>query len=217
MCDKYFVMTENQGNSQVQIRILDGELRKFEATNKQLEFEIKKEKYFGKITEEENRNLKKRIKECITQIEELKSEKQKYDKNKEISQNVKLESINEENSRLRELNQKLIEQIKSFKNTQSENTDLKNKIIKLENNEELVRLRNHSQSLLTQIKKLKLDKKSIQEELNRKRLSVDKAIMTDPIERLLEQANKDIDGKVLEKEEVFHLKNHIQELMAQIK
>lgn len=122
----------------------------------------------------------------------LKDEKQKYDKNKEISrlkkQNVELESANEDIS----------------------------KILK-ENNEELSRLRNHSQSLLTQIKKLKLDKKSIQKELNRKRSSVDKAIMTDPIERLPEQANKDIDGKVLEKEEVCHLKNHIQELMAQIK
>ena len=122
----------------------------------------------------------------------LKDEKQKYDQNKEISrlkkQNVELESANEDIS----------------------------KILK-ENNEELSRLRNHSQSLLTQIKRLKLDKKSIQEELNRKRSSVDKAIMTDPIERLPEQANKDIYEKLLEKEEVFHLKNHNQKLMEEIK
>ena len=42
--------------------------------------------------------------------------------------------------------------------------------------------------------------------------------MTDPIERLPEQSNKDIDEKLLEKEEeVCHLKNHNQELMEQIK
>ena len=135
------------------------------------------------------------LRECqieFIKLSPLKDEKQKYDQNKEIyrlrKQNVEPESVNEDIS----------------------------KILK-ENNEELSCLRNHSQSLLTQIKKLKLDKKSIQEELNRKRSSIDKAIMTDPIERLPEQANKDIDGKVLEKEEVCHLKNHIQELMAQIK
>lgn len=37
---------------------------------------------------------------------------------------------NEENSRLRELNQKLIEQIKNFKNAKSENLNLKNKVVK---------------------------------------------------------------------------------------
>ena len=69
LCNKHFVMKENQGNLQVQIRILDGELGTVKATNKQLEFEIEKEKYFGKLTKEENRRLKKRIRECITQIE----------------------------------------------------------------------------------------------------------------------------------------------------
>jgi hypothetical protein len=50
--------------------------------------------------------------------------------------------------------------------------------------EELLRLKRHNQDLLTQIKKLKHDKKSLQEELDRKTSLVDKGTMTGPIKKL---------------------------------
>jgi hypothetical protein len=76
----------------------------------------------------------------------------------------KLSEKDEENSRLKNLNQRLLEQIKKLKNEKLENPDVKNKVDKVEN-EELLRLRNHNQNLLTQIKKLKNNKKSLENKL----------------------------------------------------
>ena len=66
------------------------------------------------------------------------------------------------------LNQKLLEQIKSSRDKREDNLESKNKDDKSENKGELLHLRWHNQDLLTQIKKLKHDKKSLQEELDRK-------------------------------------------------
>jgi len=112
------------------------------------------------ITEkdEEISRLKNHSKNLIAQIKKLKQEKKsqqeaqeqlnKNEADHEEGLNKSLFEKNEENSRLRELNQKLIEQIKNLKNAKSENLDLKNKVVKPENNEELSRLRNHNQTCL---------------------------------------------------------------------
>jgi hypothetical protein len=93
----------------------------------------------------------------------------------------KLSGNDEEASRLKNLNQKLLEQIKKMKDEKPENRNIINKVGKSEDEEELSRLRVHNQNLLTQIKKLKHDKKTLQEKLDRKTSLVDKETMTDPI------------------------------------
>jgi len=89
----------------------------------------------------------------------------------------------EENSHLKNLNQRLLEQIRMLKIEESEKDD-KNKVDK-SNNKENLRLKVHNQSLLTQIKKLKSDKKSLQnklEQLINKESLVDKEAMSEPME-----------------------------------
>jgi hypothetical protein len=111
---------------------------------------------------------------------------------KSRSRKKKLSKKDEENSRLKNLNQRLLEQIKKLKNEKLENTDVKNKVDKVEN-EELTCLKNHNQNLLTQIKKLKNDKKLLENKLeqliekeaskfsNVKIQVVEKGTNTDPI------------------------------------
>jgi chromosome segregation ATPase len=120
----------------------------------------------------------------------------------------------EEISRLRNHNQKLLAKIlklkekkQCFQKLEQENQGLKEKlteekeessrlrnlkqnlleqikILKDENKEELLLLRRHNQDLLTQIKNLKHDKKSLQKGLDRKTSIIDKETITDPIEKL---------------------------------
>ena len=47
ICGKSFIMEEYQDNSEIQSRILEGELGHYKASNKKLQFEIEKEKYFN--------------------------------------------------------------------------------------------------------------------------------------------------------------------------
>ena len=70
---------------------------------------------------------------------------------------------NEENSRLRNLNQGLLEQIRKLKEEKLENPDIKD--IDKSDNEENSRLKNHNQNLLMQIKKLKNDKRLLENKL----------------------------------------------------
>jgi hypothetical protein len=72
-------MEEYQDNSEIQSRILKGELGHYKASNKKLQFEIEKEKYFNGLTEKDNHYFKERIRELIAQNEELKTKRQKMD------------------------------------------------------------------------------------------------------------------------------------------
>jgi hypothetical protein len=74
-----------------------------------------------------------------------------------------LSEKNEENSRLKNLNQRLLEQIIKLKEEKLENPDIKD--IDKSDNEQNSRLKNHNQNLHTQIKKLKNDKKSLENKL----------------------------------------------------
>jgi rubrerythrin len=76
----------------------------------------------------------------------------------------KLSKKNEETSRLKSLNQRLLEQIKKLKEEESKKEDM-NKVDKSDK-EENSRLKNHNQNLLKQIKKLKNDKKSLENKLD---------------------------------------------------
>jgi predicted RNase H-like nuclease (RuvC/YqgF family) len=70
----------------------------------------------------------------------------------------------EDNSCLKNLNQRLLEQIRKLKDEKLESQDIKKKVDKSKK-EELARLKNHNQNLLTQIKNLKNDKKSLENKL----------------------------------------------------
>ena len=69
----------------------------------------------------------------------------------------------EENSRLKNLNQGILEQIRKLKEEKLENPDIKD--IDKSDNEENLHLKNHNQNLLTQTKKLKTDKKNLENKL----------------------------------------------------
>jgi hypothetical protein len=73
-------MEEYQDNSQMQSLILKGKLGHYQESNKKLQFEIEKEKYFNGLTEKDNLYFKESNLELIAQIEELKNKKQKMDK-----------------------------------------------------------------------------------------------------------------------------------------
>ena len=72
-------MEEYQDNSEIQSRILKGELGYYKASNKKLQFEIEKEKYFNGLIEKDNHYFKERIRELMAQNEELKTKRQKMD------------------------------------------------------------------------------------------------------------------------------------------
>jgi hypothetical protein len=61
-------------------KILKDELRHYKESNRKLQFEIEKEKYFNGLTKRDNFYFKERNREFITQIEELKTKKQKMNK-----------------------------------------------------------------------------------------------------------------------------------------
>jgi len=77
ICGKSFIIEEYQDNSEIQSRILKGELWHYKASNKKLQFEIEKEKYFNRLIEKDNRYFKERIRDLIAQNEELKTKRKK--------------------------------------------------------------------------------------------------------------------------------------------
>ena len=144
-----------QDNSEIQSKILEGELGNYKASNKQLQFEIEKEKYFNGLTQKDNRYFKERIWELIAQNEELKTDRQKMDQD--------LLERDEEILRLKNHNEKLLTQIKKSRDTKQRvheleqaNQDLGKKLSG--NDEEASRLKNLNQKLLEQIKKMKDEK-----------------------------------------------------------
>jgi hypothetical protein len=181
-------MEEYQDNSEIQSRILEGELGHYKASNKQLQFEIEKEKYFNGLTQKDNRYFKERIRELIAQNEELKIERQKMDQD--------LLERDEEILRLKNHNQNLLVKIRKLKdkkqgntNSEQENQGLKEK--STEKEEEISCLRNLNQKLLEQIKILKDERK--------------------------ENLELEKDNRSKNKEELLRLKRHNQDLLTQIK
>jgi hypothetical protein len=175
-------------NSEIQSRILEEELGHYKASNKQLQFEIEKEKYFNGLTHKDNRYFKERIRELIAQNEELKIERQKMDQD--------LIERNEEILRLTNHNQNLLVKIKKSKDKKQGNTNLEqeNRALKeksTEKEEEISCLRNLNQKLLEQIKILKDEKKA---NLESKK-----------------------DNRSENKEELLRLRRHNQDLLTQVK
>jgi acetoin utilization deacetylase AcuC-like enzyme len=76
----------------------------------------------------------------------------------------KFSEKDEETSRLKMLNQRLLEQIKKLKEEESKKEDMNN--VNKSDKEENSCLKNHNQNLLRQIKKLKNDKKSLENKLD---------------------------------------------------
>jgi hypothetical protein len=93
---------------------LEGELGHYKASNKKLQFEIEKEKYFNGLTQKENCDFKERIRELIAQNEELKTERQKMDQD--------LLERDEEILRLKNHNQNLLVKIRKLKDKKQGNT-----------------------------------------------------------------------------------------------
>jgi hypothetical protein len=135
---------------------LEGELGHYKASNKKLQFEIEKEKYFNGLTHKDNCYFKECIRELIAQNEELKIERQKMDQD--------LLERDDEILRLKNYNQTLLVKIRKLKdkkqgntNSEQENRGLKKK--STENEEEISCLMNLNQKLLEQIKILKDERK----------------------------------------------------------
>jgi predicted RNase H-like nuclease (RuvC/YqgF family) len=182
-------MEEYQDNSEIQSRILEGELGHYKASNKKLQFEIEKEKYFNGLTQKDNRYFKERIRELIAQNEELNTERQKMDQD--------LLERDEEILRLKNHSEKLLTQIKKSRDTkqrvqelEQENQDLGKKLSG--NDEEASRLKNLNQKLLEQIKKMKDEKPENRNIINKV-------------------------GKSEDEEEISRLRVHNQNLLTQIK
>ena len=123
----------------MQSLILKGKLGHYQESNKKLQFEIEKEKYFNGLTKKDNHYFKERIRELIAQNEELKTKRQ------EICQNL-LEQ-DEQMLRLKNHNQNLLVKIRKSKdkkqgnkNSEQENQDLMEKLTEKE--EEISYLRN---------------------------------------------------------------------------
>ena len=118
-------MEEYQDNSEIQSRILEGELGHYKVSNKILQFEIEKDKYFNGLTLKDNRYFKERIRELIAQNEELKTKRQKMDQD--------LLERDEKILRLKNHNQNLLVKIRKLKdkqgntNSEQENQGLKEK------------------------------------------------------------------------------------------
>jgi hypothetical protein len=126
--------------------------------------------------------LKNHNQNLLVKIRKLKDKKQGNTNSEQENQGLKEKSTEkeEEISCLRNLNHKLLEQIKILKDKKKENLESE-KHNRSKNKEDFLRLRRHNQDLLTKIKKLKHDKKTLQENLDRKTSLVDKETMTDPI------------------------------------
>jgi hypothetical protein len=54
-----------QDNLEIQSRILEGELRNYKVSNKKLQFEIEKEKYFNGRIKISRRNYQERMKKLL--------------------------------------------------------------------------------------------------------------------------------------------------------
>ena len=121
-------MEEYQDNSEIQSRILKGELGHYKASNKKLQFEIEKEKYFNGLTEKDNHYFKERIRELIAQILRLKNH----------NQNLLVKIIKSKDKK------------QGNKNLEQENQGLKEK--STEKEEEIFCLRNLNQSYLNKLK-----------------------------------------------------------------
>jgi hypothetical protein len=181
-------MEEYQDNPEIQSRILKGGLGHYKASNKKLQFEIEKEKYFKGLTEKDNCYFKEHIRELIAQNEELMTERQKMDQD--------LLERDEEVLRLKNHNQNLLVKIRKLKdkkqgntNSEQENRGLKEK--STEKEEEISCLRNLNQKLLEQIKILKDERK--------------------------ENLESEKDNRSKTKEELLRLRQHKQDLLTQIK
>ena len=103
ICGKYFIMKDDQGNSQLQSQNLENELGYYKESNKNLQFEMNKHIIVHKLIEQENRCSKDQNKNL---------EKANGDIKKLLS--VK----NEEISWLKNHNQYLKDKIKKFKDNE---------------------------------------------------------------------------------------------------
>jgi hypothetical protein len=182
-------MEEYQDNSQIQSLILKGELGNCKDINRKLQLEIKMEKYFNGLTKKNSLYFKERNQELIAQIEELKTKKQKMDKN--------LLERGEEISRLKNHNQNLLVKIRKSKdkkqenkNSEQENQGLKDKLTKKE--EQISCLRNLNKKFIEQVKKKKEEKIKNQD--------------------IISEVNKSDN-----EEEILRLRVHNQNLLTQIK
>ena len=75
--DKYFIMKNDQGNLQLQSQELENGLGYYKESNKKLQFENDKEKYFNDLI---NTKLKDRIRESTKQTKEFEIARSKFDK-----------------------------------------------------------------------------------------------------------------------------------------
>ena len=94
-------MRDEQSNSQLQSQKLESELGYYKESNKKLQHENNKEKYFSYLI---NTKLKDHIRESTKQTKEFEVVRNKFNKD--------IQERNEEISRLRHHNQKLLIQIK---------------------------------------------------------------------------------------------------------
>ena len=133
---------------------LESELEYYKESNQKRQFENDKEKYFNDLI---NTKLKDRIRESTKQTKEFEITKNKFDKD--------IQERDEEISRLRDHNQKLLLQIKKEKDKVQRNQKLEKKIQVLQQkllgkDEEYFTLKKVNQELEDQIEKLKEDKQS---------------------------------------------------------
>ena len=80
------------------------------------------------------------------------------------------------------INQDLLEQIKNLKEREPKNQGNQYDVINSNYKEELLHLKKVNQAMIIQVRKLKQENKSLQENLDYKRSSVDKETMTNTIE-----------------------------------
>ena len=110
-------MKDEQSNSQLQFHKLESELGYYKESNKKLQIENNKEKYFSDLI---NTKLKDHIWESTKQTKEFEIVRNKFDKD--------IQERNEEISRLRDHNQKFLIQIKKMKDKVQCNQKLEEKI-----------------------------------------------------------------------------------------
>ena len=103
ICGKYFIMKEDEGNSQLQSQELESELAYFKKSNRNLQFEISKEIILHKLMEQENHHSKDQNKKLEKANEDIKK---------------LLSAKNEKISRLKNHNQDLKDKIKKFEDNE---------------------------------------------------------------------------------------------------
>ena len=100
---KYFIMKDDQGNSQLQSQNLENELGYYKESNKNLQFEMSNKIILHKLIEQENHRLKYQNK--------------KLEKANEDIENL-LSAMKEEISQLKNCNQNLKDNIKKFEDNE---------------------------------------------------------------------------------------------------